>query len=89
MGHGAPGGVHLHGAGRVGVPEDSKLPGLPRPEGVQRVLAVAIAGGDPGEELMLGTATTGYLTSVFSFPTEDQKARPRRANKGDRSGKQS
>jgi hypothetical protein len=28
---------------------------------------VAIAGGDPGEELMLGTATTGHLTSVF-FP---------------------
>lgn len=36
MDHGAPGGVHLHGAGRVGVPEDSQLPGLPRPAGVQR-----------------------------------------------------
>jgi hypothetical protein len=36
MERGPPGGVHLHGAGRVAVPEDSQLPGLPRPAGVQR-----------------------------------------------------
>ena len=34
--HQAPGGVHLHGAGQVAVQEDSQLPGLPRPAGVQR-----------------------------------------------------
>jgi hypothetical protein len=40
--------------------------GLP-PVEVGRVLAVAIAGGDPGEKL-LGTATTGHFDVVGESP---------------------
>ena len=70
------GEAHLDDAVAVAVQvERVHVVGLPAVE-VGRVLAVAIAGGNPGEELMLGTSTTGHLTSVV--PTEDQKAWPRR-----------